>query len=79
MAGNAGTPGALHRLQAIVDVEIAARAGWASVDLARAYLDGGARFLQVRAKQLPSRDFLELCDAIVGAAAACQAGSRDRQ
>ena len=56
-------------LQAIVDVDTCARAGWAPVDLARAYLDGGARFLQVRAKRLPSAEFLELCDAIVHLAA----------
>jgi thiamine-phosphate pyrophosphorylase len=36
--------------------------------LARAFLDGGARFLQVRAKQLPSGAFLDLCDAVVRAA-----------
>jgi thiamine-phosphate pyrophosphorylase len=57
------------RLQAIVDVETAQRAGWAPVDLASAFLDGGAQFLQLRAKQLPSGLFLELCDAIVHRAA----------
>ena len=56
----------LPRLQAIVDVEAATRAGWTPVELARAFLDGGARFLQVRAKTLPSGPFLDLCDAIVG-------------
>jgi thiamine-phosphate pyrophosphorylase len=55
-------------LQAIVDVEVAHRAGWRPDDLARAYLDGGARFLQVRAKQLSSRPFLDLCDGVVRAA-----------
>jgi thiamine-phosphate pyrophosphorylase len=59
----------LPRLQAIVDVEAAGRAGWAPADLAAAFLDGGARFLQVRAKQLPSGPFLDLCDAIVRRAA----------
>ncbi len=44
---------------------MAERAGWTQLDLARAYLDGGARFLQIRAKQLPSAAFLDLCDAIV--------------
>jgi thiamine-phosphate pyrophosphorylase len=43
------------------------------VDLARAYLDGGARFLQVRAKQLGSGPLLELCDAVVRVATAYQA------
>jgi thiamine-phosphate pyrophosphorylase len=55
----------LPSLQAIVDVELAERVGWSPRDLARAYLDGGARFLQIRAKSLPSGPFLELCDAIV--------------
>ena len=53
------------RLQAIVDVDAAARAGWTAPDLARAFLDGGARFLQLRAKQLPSGLFLDLCDIVV--------------
>ena len=52
-------------LHAIVDVGVAARAGWTPLDLARAYLDGGARLLQIRAKQLASAPFLELCDGLV--------------
>jgi thiamine-phosphate pyrophosphorylase len=59
----------LPRLQAIVDVDTAERAGWAPADLARAFLDGGASFLQLRAKQLPSGAFLDLCDVVVRAAA----------
>lgn len=58
----------LPTLHAIVDVETAERAGWRPDDLARAYLDGGARLLQLRAKRLPSGQFLQLCEAIVGAA-----------
>lgn len=53
------------RLQAILDVETAERRGYAPPDLARAFLDGGARFLQIRAKQLPSSVFLSLCDDVV--------------
>lgn len=60
--------GQFPRLLAIIDADVAARAGWSAPDLARAYLDGGARFLQVRAKHLPSGAFLELCDEIVGLA-----------
>jgi thiamine-phosphate pyrophosphorylase len=60
----------LARLQAIVDVGMSERAGWAPVDLASAFLDGGARFIQVRAKQLPSGPLLDLCDAVVARAAA---------
>ena len=55
----------LPPLQAILDVEAAAGAGWDPVDLARTFLDGGARFVQVRAKQLASGPFLDLCDAVV--------------
>jgi thiamine-phosphate pyrophosphorylase len=56
------------RLQAILDVDVATRAGWAPLELGRAFLDGGARFIQIRAKRLPSGAFLDLCDAMVGAA-----------
>jgi len=52
-------------LQAIVDIDIAAAAGWTPLDLSRAYLDGGARFLQLRAKTLPSAPFLDICDQVV--------------
>lgn len=52
-------------LHAILDADVAAAAGWALPDLARAFLDGGAPFLQIRAKQLPSGALLELCDLVV--------------
>ena len=52
-------------LHAIVDIEAAGRAGWPPRDLARAFLDGGARWIQIRAKQLPANAFVELCDAVV--------------
>jgi thiamine-phosphate pyrophosphorylase len=45
------------------------RGGWAPADLARAFLDGGATWIQVRAKHLSSADFLELCDEVVRSAA----------
>jgi thiamine-phosphate pyrophosphorylase len=63
----------LPTLHAILDVDVARRAGWAPEDLARAFLDGGARLIQIRAKQLASGPFLELCDAVVRMAAACDA------
>jgi thiamine-phosphate pyrophosphorylase len=47
---------------------VAARAGWAPLDLLRAYLDGGATFIQIRAKPLGSGQLLELCDAAVSLA-----------
>jgi thiamine-phosphate pyrophosphorylase len=55
---------ALPRLYAIVDADIAARAGVSVPALARAYLAGGARFLQLRAKDATGRDFLAWADAI---------------
>jgi thiamine-phosphate pyrophosphorylase len=55
-------------LHAIVDVDVAKAARWTPLDLARAYLDGGAQLIQIRAKPLASGPFLDLCDAIVGAA-----------
>jgi thiamine-phosphate pyrophosphorylase len=60
-------------LQAIVDADVAAGAGWRAVDLAEAFLGGGARFLQLRAKRLESGPFLELCDAVVALARAADA------
>jgi thiamine-phosphate pyrophosphorylase len=41
------------------------RAGWTSIDLARAFLDGGATLIQLRAKQLSSAVFLDLADEAV--------------
>jgi thiamine-phosphate pyrophosphorylase len=52
------------RLNAIVDVDAAGRAGWTPIDLAAAYLNGGARFLQIRAKSLSGAAFLELASRI---------------
>jgi thiamine-phosphate pyrophosphorylase len=42
-----------------------ATAGWEIPDLAQAFLDGGARLIQLRAKHLPSAAFLALCDTLV--------------
>ena len=52
-------------LCAVVDVEVAARSGWTVPDLATAYLRGGARFLQIRAKSTPSVELLGWCEAII--------------
>jgi thiamine-phosphate pyrophosphorylase len=57
-----------HPLHAIVDVAVAARSGWEPRALARAYLDGGGRVLQLRAKDLPSGAFLDLSEALVALA-----------
>jgi thiamine-phosphate pyrophosphorylase len=48
-----------------VDVHVAEKAGWKPLDLSRAFLDGGARVLQLRAKNVPSGPFLDLADALV--------------
>ena len=50
-------------------MDVVAHTAWAPLDLACAYLDGGARLLQLRAKHLASGPFLSLCDGIVQAAA----------
>jgi thiamine-phosphate pyrophosphorylase len=55
-------------LNAIVDADCAAQAGWTPIDLADAYLRGGARFLQLRAKTMSSAAMLEAASAIVTAA-----------
>ena len=47
---------------------MAAAHGWQPPDLAKAFLDGGAPLIQLRAKQLPSGAFLALCDEVVRAA-----------
>lgn len=60
-------------LCAIVDAEAAAQAGWTPIDLARAFLEGGARFLQLRAKQMAGAAFLDTASAIVELARAAAA------
>jgi thiamine-phosphate pyrophosphorylase len=60
-----GVRPAIPLLMPILDVDVAAGAGWAPVDLARAYLDGGATFLQIRAKTTPSGALLDLARSIV--------------
>lgn len=45
----------------------------APLDVARAFLDGGARLLQLRAKSIGSRPFLELADGCVAMARGCGA------
>jgi thiamine-phosphate pyrophosphorylase len=51
-------------LYAIVDAEVASLAGWTVPALARAYLAGGARFLQLRAKHASGRELLAWADEI---------------
>jgi thiamine-phosphate pyrophosphorylase len=60
-------------LYVICDADICRSAGWPVVDFAAACLDGGARFLQIRAKQLTGREFLEAAETIVRRAEATKA------
>jgi len=60
-------------LCAIIDTDAAARVGWPVIDLAKAFLDGGARFLQLRAKSMPGGQMLETATAIAGLARSCGA------
>lgn len=53
------------RLYAIVDTEVCAAAGRAPFDVARAFLSGGARWLQLRCKTMASGAFFELANLIV--------------
>ena len=55
----------LPSLMAVVDADVAARAGWTMTDLAAAYLTGGATLLQLRAKTAPSGWWLDIASTIV--------------
>ena len=55
----------LPGLYAIVDHRTATQHGWRVCDLARAYLAGGARLLQIRATEVASGEYLAWCDEIV--------------
>ncbi len=58
----------LFPLCAILDREVATAHGWTFLDLAAAYLTGGARFLQLRAKQATGAWLLETTSALVALA-----------
>lgn len=55
----------LPGLYAVVDHRIATQHGWRVCDLARAYLAGGARLLQIRATDVASGAFLAWCDEVI--------------
>ena len=63
----------LARLNAILDAETAAREGWDVTALGEALLAGGARFIQIRAKQMSSAQLLRISDRLVAAGRACGA------
>src|SRR5262249_23329225 len=58
-------PSSIPVLCAILDADVAASAGWQLRALASAYLAGGARLLQVRAKRASSSELLEIAHAVV--------------
>ena len=57
-------PSSTNGLHAIIDVDVAARAGWTPFDLTTACLEGGARVIQLRAKALAGATFLELASRL---------------
>jgi thiamine-phosphate pyrophosphorylase len=63
----------LPPVYAILDVDVAAARGWAPLELARAYVDGGVRFLQVRGKALSSAVLLDLAAEVVALSRPCGA------
>ena len=67
-------------LHAILDADLAAARGWILIDLARAYLAGGARLIQLRAKHLPGNRLLDEARQLVEVArtAAAQVIVNDR-
>jgi thiamine-phosphate pyrophosphorylase len=60
---------ALPPLYPILDTAVARQHGWAPVDLARAYFEGGARWVQLRAKTESGREMLAMAEALVRIAA----------
>ncbi|MBI3492517.1 MAG: thiamine phosphate synthase [Acidobacteria bacterium] len=60
-------------LYAILDADASRAAGWTPSDLATAYLNGGARFLQLRAKTMAGAEFLDLASKIAALARAADA------
>jgi len=55
----------LSRLYAVLDAGVAAARGWDVLDLGRAFLDGGARLIQLRAKSSDLRAVLALAESLV--------------
>jgi thiamine-phosphate pyrophosphorylase len=60
--------GLIPRLNAIVDADAASAAGFPLPALATAFLDGGATFLQLRAKNLPGGALLDAASALTALA-----------
>jgi thiamine-phosphate pyrophosphorylase len=58
----------LPRFYPILDVDVSAAHGWTVPELAGACFAGGAQFVQVRGKRVPSGPLLEIVDAVLDAA-----------
>jgi thiamine-phosphate pyrophosphorylase len=58
----------LSPLYVIADDDAARASGWTLRDLVHAFLAGGARVVQVRAKSIASGALLDICDAVVAEA-----------
>ena len=58
----------LPPLYVIVDADVAAAKGWTVPSLARAYLEGGARLLQIRAKGAGGAAYLALTEEVLALA-----------
>jgi len=71
--GDARLPAPLPALHAILDVDTAAAAGWRPDHLARAFLDGGAELIQVRAKTARTGALTAVVDVVVEVAQAYNA------
>lgn len=52
-------------MYAIVDADVCARVNRAPIDVARAFLAGGARWLQLRCKGMASGPFLDLANSVL--------------
>lgn len=61
------------KLYAIIDADVCAREHRAPLDVARAFLAGGARLLQLRCKSMASGEFLDLATTVVEASNAAGA------
>jgi thiamine-phosphate pyrophosphorylase len=55
----------IPKLYAIVDADVCARVNRAPIDVARAFLAGGAKWIQLRCKGMASGPFLELANRIL--------------
>ena len=63
----------IPKLYAIVDADVCAAVGRTPVDVARAFLSAGARWLQLRCKTMASGPFLDLANSVLESARSANA------